>query len=263
MSVNAKDSAENADDLPIFEAQRVGAQAQPLYQAVKRQISDAIMLGRWPAGTVLPNEIDLAHSFGVAVGTLRRALADLTKEGMLSRRRKTGTIVTGRTPQHSLRFFFQYFRLHGRDGSLQHSEAEVTSLLRSAASVEECAKLRLEDGVEVVRLQRTRRVGGIPVMHDTFSLPAVRIPDFPEDPAAVPALLYLYLLDRYGIRISAVREQISAVLAEEADARLLGIGLPSALLHIEEIAYDQAGQPMIHAVHRCTTANHRYVNEVQ
>ena len=48
--------------------------AAPLYEGVKRQISEAILLGKWTPGTVLPGEVALAQLFGVAVGTVRRAL---------------------------------------------------------------------------------------------------------------------------------------------------------------------------------------------
>jgi GntR family transcriptional regulator len=101
--------------------------AVPLYEVVKRHISEAIMMGRWAPGTVLPGEVALAQRFGVAVGTVRRALSDLTVEGLLTRRRKTGTVVTGRSPHHSLRSFFQYFRLHGRDGAVLRSQARVAT----------------------------------------------------------------------------------------------------------------------------------------
>src|SRR5262245_16243840 len=108
------------------EIPRLGdADAVPLYEIVKRHISEAIVSGKWAPGTVLPGEVQLAQSFGVAVGTVRRALAELTAEGLLARRRKTGTVVTGRSAHHSLRSFFQYFRLHGIDGSLVRSRAKV------------------------------------------------------------------------------------------------------------------------------------------
>lgn len=263
MSVNSKNEGQplSSDDLPAIT--RASIEAQPLYQVVKRQISDAIMFGKWPAGTVLPNEVALAQMFGVAVGTLRRALLDLTKEGMLSRQRKTGTVVTGRTPQHSLRFFFQYFRLHGKDGSLQHSRTKVVGLERGEANGQEQSALNLASNAPVLRLKRLRYIDGAPVMHDHFALPVDRVPDFPKRTGDVPELLYLYLLDRYGIRISAVREQIGAELADKLDAELLNVEPKAAILNIEEVAYDQAGVPTIYAFHRCTTANHRYVNEVQ
>lgn len=235
----------------------------PLYEVVKRQISEAIMLGKWEAGAVLPSEIALSQTYGVAVGTIRRALTDLTNEGLLSRRRKTGTVVTGRTPQHSLRFFFQYFRLHGLDGSLQKSNTIVTSLESGLSTESEQSRLQLENAAQVYRFHRLRLVDDKPIMHETLVLPQESVPDFPTDKDEIPQLFYLHLLDKYGIRISAVREQIGADLATEEDARWLGLKLPAAVLTIDEVAYDQAAVPVLISTHRATTANHRYVHEVK
>lgn len=241
---------------------RAAETALPLYQVVKQQITDAILLGRWPAGMVLPNEIALAGRFGVAVGTLRRALADLTHEGLLARRRKTGTVVTGRTPQHSLRFLFRYFRLHGADGTLQESRSTNLALERGPATPEEREALALEEGAEVIRFRRLRSVAGQPVMLDLFVFAARRVPDFPSRVEEAPALLYQHLLERYGIRISAVREKIGAELAGETVGAVLGIPATAPVLVIEEAAYDQANTPTILALHHATTENHRYVNEI-
>lgn len=241
---------------------RGGARPRPLHEHVKRRISEAILCGLWPPGTQLAGEIALAAQFGVAVGTLRRALADLTAEGLLVRRRKSGTAVTGRAPQHSLRFFFQYFRLHGADGSLLHSTPEVLSLARDSAGAD-AAGLGLGADEAVIRLHRLRSVGGRKVMHERLVLPAQRLPGFPTGPAAVPALLYLHLLDQYGIRVAAVRENVSAELATAADGQLLHLECPDAVLVIDETAYDQAGHPVILSHHRATTRGYCYVNEIR
>jgi GntR family transcriptional regulator len=220
-------------------------------------------MGAWPPGTVLPNEAALASQHGVAVGTIRRALADLTAEGLLSRRRKTGTVVTGRSPQHSLRFFFQYFRLHGADGRMLHSETQTLSVARIPAAAEAAAALALPVGTTLLQLRRLRRVDAAPVMHDRLILPEPRVPDFPTDPQEVPALLYRHLLERYGIRVTAVRESLTAALATSEDRALLGLGDPEAVLHIDEVAYDQAGAPIILARHVASTSRHSYVNEIR
>ncbi|MFK4996470.1 UTRA domain-containing protein, partial [Klebsiella pneumoniae] len=89
-----------------------------------------------------------------------------------------------------------------------------------------------------------------------FVLAAERVPEFPRPPADVPELLYLHLLERYGIRISAVREQVTAALADSDDAALLDRALPAAVLVIDEVAFDQAGAPTIIAHHRASTAGH-------
>jgi len=234
----------------------------PLYEQVKRQISDRILRGTWPPGTVLPGESQLARDFGIAVGTVRRALADLTAEGLLMRRRKTGTVVTGRSPDHSLRFFFQYFRLHGADGSLLRSKPEILAYEIDKATPAERDRLQLAAGASVVRLHRVRRVDGRPAMHERMIMAAARLPDFP--PAdALPELLYLYLLDRYGIRISAIRESLTAEMATEEDLAIFGPDAPKSVLVIDEIAYDQAGLPAIWAQHRAITDRYCYVNEVR
>jgi GntR family transcriptional regulator len=245
-------------DLP----QQAIAAGAPRYEIVKRYVSEAIVMGAWPPGTVLPGEITLAQTFGVAVGTVRRALSDLTREGMLARRRKTGTVVTGRTPHHSLRSFFQFFRLHSSDGSLVRSVPKVLSVTAELANNEEAERLRLPQGSEVLRIHRLRYIDGRPVMRDRLALPRHLVPDFSLHAEAMPDLLYAHLLERYGIRVAVVREQLTAVLADEEDAELLQLPSPSAVLRIVETTFSQANVPVIFAIRSANTAKHMYVNEI-
>ena len=234
----------------------------PLYKVVKRHISESILQGELTPGTVLPSENSLAADFGVSVGTIRKALAALTSEGMLMRRRKTGTVVTGWAPLHNLSHFFQYFRLHDKQGGLLKSETLLLDYQRDVADEHEAGKLQITAGDEVIRLQRLRRVNGYPAMHEVLILPAARLPDFP--PAeALPPLLYRYLFERYDLRVAAVREQITASLATEEDARLLALARPHALMVIDEVSYDQSAVPVILAHHRFSTEHFIYVNEIR
>jgi GntR family transcriptional regulator len=240
---------------------RGGTKPVALYEQLKRQISERILLGHWAPGTVLPGENKLARDFGVAVGTVRRALADLTAEGLLMRRPKTGTVVTGRSPHHSLRFFFQYFRLHGEEGELLRSTARVLSVEQGEATAAEQDLLQVQPGAAVIRLHRLRSVSGQAVMHQRMVFEERRVPEFPVN--AVPELLYRYLLEQYGIRISAIRESVAADLATEEDVRLLQVAPPAPILVIEEVSYDQAGLPAIIATSRAITDRYRYMNEVR
>jgi GntR family transcriptional regulator len=127
----------------------------------------------------------------------------------------------------------------------------------------ERAGLALVAGAKVLRIHRVRLVAGVPVMHDRLVLDATRVPDFSTEIENVPDLLYLFLVERYGIRISAVRERLTAELATEEDVQLLGVDPGGALLVINEVAHDQSGFPTILAVHRATTSSYCYVNEVR
>lgn len=233
----------------------------PLHERLKRRLSEEILMGRLAPGAVLPGEVALAQRFGVAVGTVRRALADLVGEGLLARRPRVGTVVTGRSPEHSLRFFFRYFRLHGADGSLKRSRAVPLSLEEAPADAGEAARLGLDPGAPLLRLVRLRVVDGQPVMIDRYRIAAARVPGFPRVPEAVPELLFLHLNEAYGIRVTAVREELAAEPATAEDRRLLGD--PAAVLVIEATVFDQTGSPVLLTTQRASTAAHRYVNEVR
>jgi GntR family transcriptional regulator len=234
----------------------------PLYEHVKNLIAEAIVAGDMPSGMVLPGEVALAQQYGVAVGTIRRALSDLTADGVLVRRRKTGTVVTGRTPQHSLKVFFQYFRLHDKSGGLLRSETQVLSVVRRPADAQEAAQFAVDHGETLIELHRVRAVLGTPVMHARSCMVEKRVPGFPQDTAAIPPLLYRHLLEHYGIRVSAVRESLTAEMATEEDRRILALTDPAAILAIHEQAYDQTGALTLVSAHRATTAQHVYLNEI-
>lgn len=73
------------------------------YRDVKAEILRRITDGDWAPGTLLPGEVELAETFGVARATVNRAMRELTEEGLLERRRKAGTRVRP-SPLRSARF---------------------------------------------------------------------------------------------------------------------------------------------------------------
>ena len=238
--------------------------ALPLYEVVKRRISETILEGIWTAGQPLPGEVALAQEYGVAVGTVRRALTDLTAEGMIARRRRTGTVVTGRMPQHSVRMFYQYFRLHRADGELLRSTARVISIEKVRADLETHELLEPRGNRTLLRIHRVRSVDRKPVMHERIWLAASRLPELPTNPDRFPELLYVHLLEKYAIRISAVREEVRAECATAEDKALLKLKTSrGAVLCLASKAFDQANRLTIISRHRASSDGFIYVNEIR
>lgn len=183
--------------------------------------------------------------------------------GAVTRRRKTGTVVTGRTPRHSLRIVYNYFRLHSRAGDLQNSSAKVLRMRQRLSTEAETERLALAEPTMVHEIHRLRLVGGRPVMHETVILPMHLVADFPTQADEVPQLMYLTLWHDYGLKISAIREQIEAELADATDIELLGLDSPAAVLVLREVAYDEMAQPILLNDHRACTRADVYINEIQ
>jgi len=67
----------------------------PLSLRVKYTLRARLERGEWPVGTCMPRLEDLASEYGVSRSTLRAALDDLEREGLIERIRGKGTFVVG------------------------------------------------------------------------------------------------------------------------------------------------------------------------
>jgi GntR family transcriptional regulator len=67
----------------------------PLFQQVMRLITARIDSGKWPPGSRLPAEPELAEALGVNRGTLRHGIQELVAAGRLRIVRGRGTYVLG------------------------------------------------------------------------------------------------------------------------------------------------------------------------
>ena len=96
----------------------------PLYREVRNQIVQAISAGEWRAGDALPTEKQLCLRFGVSMGTLRKAVDDLTLSGVLVRQQGRGTFVARHSED---RYLFSFFHLMPRSGAKEYPDVEYLS----------------------------------------------------------------------------------------------------------------------------------------
>jgi len=66
------------------------------YEQIRSQIAALINLGELAPGNRLPTVRALATDLGVAAGTVARAYKELEAEGLISSRRRAGTVVSER-----------------------------------------------------------------------------------------------------------------------------------------------------------------------
>ena len=88
-------------------------QALPKTLQVSEMLIREIVSGRIPDGSRLPSERQMAADLGIAVGTLRRALAILEDKGLLNRIQGSGNYVQAKASVPSV---YSFFRLELLDG---------------------------------------------------------------------------------------------------------------------------------------------------
>lgn len=73
--------------------------AQPAYTALAADIRALIGSGEYPPGAMIPSESALMDAYGVARGTVRQALAELEREGLLVSEMGRGRRVQGQAAE--------------------------------------------------------------------------------------------------------------------------------------------------------------------
>jgi GntR family transcriptional regulator len=120
-------------------------------------------------GDLLPSESELAAQFGVSRMTARQAVQNLAQEGLVERRRGSGTYIAER-PFHRhegvLLSFTEDMRRRGMRAGSQVLEASVRH-----ATAAEIEALRIADDPRVVSIQRIRLADDLPLSIERAALP--------------------------------------------------------------------------------------------
>lgn len=134
------------------------------FKDVKADLLDQIARGVMRPGSLLPNEIDLAESYGCARATVNRAMRELAEEGIVERKRKAGTRVR-MTPIRQARFSIPIVR---EEIEAQGAEYRYALLDRAVQEVPDWLRGRLEltAGQQVLHLVCMHYASGMPYQHE-------------------------------------------------------------------------------------------------
>jgi GntR family transcriptional regulator len=201
---------------------------------------DRLLAGMPGPGERLGAERELAERLGVSRSTIRAALADLERGGMVRRAlgRAGGIFVAERKVERdltSLAGLPSYLRRQGFE-----SDARVLSTATVDADAETAAALGLEAPAPVLEIVRVRLADGEPISLERALFPVERFPDLLD--RALGGSLYELLETQYGLVPGEAEERIEVVAAGAAEARLLGLRRGAPLLAVARTAWDAEGR---------------------
>ena len=209
----------------------------PLYLKLRQTLEEAITSGKLNYGDALPAERDLADHANVSRVTVRKAVDDLVKDGLLVRRHGSGTFVAKPVAkvQQSLSLLTSFTEDMARRGMNVRSQWLDRGLY--APSPEEMMTLGLSPSERVARVARLRIADDMPLAIERASLAATVLPD----PGGIGESLYS-ALEATGNRPVRAIQRLSAKNLSDAEAALLGAAPGSASLNIERISYLATGK---------------------
>lgn len=192
-----------------------------------------IAAGRYPDGTRLPTERQMAENLGVAVGTLRRALSILEERGLLRRVQGSGNYIQ---VQAEVESSYEFFRLELLDGGGTPT-ADVLSVRREKKG-KDFPNIGPGDVAHCIR--RMRYLDNRPVEVEEIWLDG-RFKDRVTREELQDSL-YNYYKETLNVVIGSVTDRVGVgeVPSWAPDAFGLRPGSPCGL--VERIGYDLSGE---------------------
>lgn len=224
-----------------------------IYLVLRQQLEE----GRFARG--LPPELELTGQFGVGRVTVRRALDQLAKEGLIVRSAGRGTRPTSRAEKvaqghHAPSGDHPATRLSGlMENIVSASRSTSVKVLewRLIPAPDDMAEaLQIPLGSRVRKVVRRRSSSAGPVSHITTYLPEDRVKGFGRADLSTKPLLQL--LEESGVEWGRARQTISARQADAEVATQLRVVIGTALLSVRRLVYDAQDKPvqLLHGLYR-------------
>lgn len=230
----------------------------PLYVRTADDLARQLDADLVEHGDRLPSERTLAQRYGVSRVTMRAALGELARRGVLNSSPARGWFVasasrTAAPPRHSVLGFADYAREHGLTTATTVIERRVRP-----ATIAEAETFRVAPGSELFDLHRLRYLNKLVVLveHNRIPLsmcPALATTDF--DHASLYAVLRAADPPQYP---RVARYFVEARPPSGEEQKLLDVSENVPMLVATQISYNQAGRPLEHTIQTYRSDRYRF-----
>jgi GntR family transcriptional regulator len=190
----------------------------------------------------LPGEREFAQVLGVNRLTVRRALDQLEREGLIYRVQGAGTFVSA--PRISKSFEFTSFSQDMRVRNMQAGSLS-TEILLETAGAEVGYALNISPSTPVVHIHRIRTADAVPICLEDSYLPEALVPGL--EAGIKGESLYQDLAQRYNLRPERADQSIMATVLDEFSAASLLVPAFSPAFHVRRTAFEARGRAIEYA----------------
>lgn len=202
------------------------------HMALAKELASEIASGQHAVGSRFSTDKHLQERFGVGRHTVREALKILTEQGLIGRRRKTGTIVLAQHPVspfvHSLRDIRSLFDFAQSTTLEIRHEGFVRIAPQTAGEFFESPDHRW---LRIAGI-RSAKADGTSLAWSEIMIPESFIPDRDEVRKKEKAI-YEIILEQYHLKLEYVEQKITASQLPTQLTEILGADQKSAGLRVE------------------------------
>lgn len=213
----------------------------PFYAQIKEILRARILDGTYKSHQQMPSESEMMQTFKVSRITVRQALGDLQKEGLIFKVHGKGSFVSKSKALQDLD------RLQGFGEAMSRLGHETFNQLLSFKDVPAnpavSERLGVEPRTTVVEIRRVRYLDREPISVDVTYLPHA-IGDRLRTEDLATRDIFVILENDYRLALGNAELHIGSIPADTALARLLRVPESSPILRIERLTFTTDRKPL-------------------
>ncbi len=210
---------------------------KPLYVLIRDTLRRDIQNQKYPVGSLIPSERELADTFGVTRATVQKAITHMEQEGLVKKVIGKGTFVcrTFAAPIYLL-------NPEGKNSALGVTQelsekATITSQLiyhvRQPAGDYLASQFGVSPDEPVHAIRRVRLFDDVPALIEDSYIPLAIVATIDDDTLEHHSL-YTFIEHACQQKIGGTDSEVTASLFDDEMARLLRVPVNSPMLHIKE-----------------------------
>ena len=168
-----------------------------LFDQIESDLKEKIKNGIYQPGQKIPTETELIEAYGVSRITIRRAIEDLTKEGILTKKQGKGTFVQDKKIIRKISHTISFTEACSLCSMTASSYVSMRKIMQPGEL--NIPESDLFSGESVIRIQRIRMADGVPVICENNYFPCSRFAFLLNE--SLDGSLYQLLENKYDIHI--------------------------------------------------------------
>ncbi len=209
------------------------------YEIIAQDIQSKILSGFYKPDEKLPQEHELCKQYDASRITIREAMEHLVHNGLITKRRGSGTFVkaiSGGSVNHEGFARSQQFGGFAKDHPGHHITSVIHEFQPLKASAPVAEQLQIPEGSFVCYICRTRKVDGIPYTTEYTYMPADIITGITDK--VLEGSIYSYIENVLKLKVQSAHRIARASMPTDQERVWLEIGdAPLPVLEVEQVAY--------------------------
>lgn len=203
-----------------------------LYKDIAKKLRFRINSDEFSIGDVLPTERQLMDEYHASRVSIRKAIDELVKQGLLEKIQGSGTYIRQKTGVHLLHPLRSGFEDSAEIGQTISSEVIEFAVIRPAQEI--ISRLKISPDERVYYIKRVRKMNDRPQILEESYMPVRLFPDLTV--RILERSKYEYIEKTLGMRIAGSYQEFSPVMPSKDEEHLLNIESPEPLLQITSLS---------------------------